>query len=333
MTGHWLLLLHTHFPLAALVSLETLRNALSTLGYPAVALFIMIESMGIPFPGETMLLLASFYAAVDQKLQIPIVIACAALGAIVGDNIGYLIGRSGGYALVRRFGRYVFLKPEHLERAEHFFRKHGDKTVFFGRFIAVLRAWAAFLAGVNRMPWHTFLIYNAAGGIVWSIIYGCLGFYAGHLLKNNFGAVEQIAKTISWGGAALIVVIVIIIYVLLRVRRRRQRQAEAAENNAQASEAENTPAQAATPISATDQQTETGTLAEQPSTPPAHPDISPIASASEQATAKPGEEKTTSETRDRKTIPVADLQSATENQEPERTVGTQQEALPSPDSK
>src|SRR6516162_7772586 len=83
-------------PLAALISLATLQNALSTLGYPAVALFIMIESAGIPFPGETMLLLASFYAAVDQKLQIPLVIACAALGAIIGDNIGYTVGKTGG---------------------------------------------------------------------------------------------------------------------------------------------------------------------------------------------------------------------------------------------
>src|SRR5258708_17715609 len=90
-------------PLASLVSLEFLRNALSTLGYPAVALFIMIESSGIPFPGETMLLLASFYAAVDQHLQIPLVIACAALGAIVGDNIGFQVGRTGGFILGKSY--------------------------------------------------------------------------------------------------------------------------------------------------------------------------------------------------------------------------------------
>jgi membrane protein DedA with SNARE-associated domain len=95
MSGHWLPIAHLHLqalyhlPLAGLVSLDTLRNALGTLGYPAVALFIMIESSGIPFPGETMLLLASFYAAVDHQLQIPLVIACASLGAIIGDNLGY----------------------------------------------------------------------------------------------------------------------------------------------------------------------------------------------------------------------------------------------------
>jgi membrane protein DedA with SNARE-associated domain len=225
MPGHWLLFVlpglqvFYHLPLAGLVSLDTLRNALGTLGYPAVALFIMIESSGIPFPGETMLLLASFYAAVDHQLQIPLVIACASLGAIIGDNLGYTIGRTGGYTLVRRFGRYVFLKEEHLRRAERFFQKHGDKTVFFGRFIAVLRAWAAFLAGVNHMRWSAFLIYNAAGGVLWAIVYGCLGFFAGRVFHDNFGAVERLAGTISWVGAGLLVVAIILLYILLRTRR------------------------------------------------------------------------------------------------------------------
>lgn len=219
-------------PLAALISLDTLRNLLGTLGYPAVSLFIMIESAGIPFPGETMLLLASFYAAVDHTLQIPIVIACAALGAIIGDNIGYLIGRTGGYALVQRFGHYVFLKPEHLQKAQNFFAKHGNKTVFFGRFFAILRAWAAFLAGVNRMPWPTFLFYNAAGGILWSIIFGLLGFYSGRIVHDNFGAVEQLAKTISWGGTALIAALVIAAYIFFRLRRKRRKEKHDTEEQA-----------------------------------------------------------------------------------------------------
>jgi membrane protein DedA with SNARE-associated domain len=225
---NWLPFLHHHvLPFAALISLDTLRQALSVLGYPAVTLFIMIESTGIPFPGETMLLLGSFYAAVDHQLQIPIVIACAACGAIIGDNFGYLIGRTGGYALVQRFGRYVFLKPHHLQKAQTFFAKHGNKTVFLGRFVAVLRAWAAFLAGVNRMRWSTFLVYNAAGGILWAIIYGCLGFFAGRLFHDNFGAVEQLAGTISWTGAVLIVVAVIIAYVVFRQRRKQRKQKQA----------------------------------------------------------------------------------------------------------
>lgn len=218
-----------HLPLASLLPLETLRNALNTFGYPAVAVFIMIESTGIPFPGETMLLFASFYAAVDQQLQIPLVIACAALGAIIGDNFGYTVGRTGGHAFVRRFGRYFFLKEKHLDHAERFFAKHGDKTVFFGRFIAILRAWAAFLAGVNRMHWTRFLIYNAAGGIIWAIAYGCLGFYAGRIFHDNFGAVEHLASTISWVGAGLIAAAIIAAYIFFRVRRHHHHKDETHE--------------------------------------------------------------------------------------------------------
>jgi membrane protein DedA with SNARE-associated domain len=207
-------------PLASLSILQILQNALNILGYPAVTLFVMIESSGIPFPGETMLLLASFYSAIDNHLQIPFVIACAALGAIVGDNLGYYIGRTGGKAIIERYGRYVFIKPEHLERGEKFFARYGDKTVFFGRFVAVLRAWAAFLAGVNRMHWRTFFIYNAAGGIVWATIYGLLGYYAGRFFHDNFTEVEHLARTISWTGAGIIAAGVIIAIIVYRVRRR-----------------------------------------------------------------------------------------------------------------
>src|SRR5437016_7661983 len=223
---HWLLLLHIGYlrllpePLAALISLETLQNALEVLGYPAVTLFIMIESSGLPFPGETMLLLASFYAAIDHQLKLPIIIACAAAGAIAGDNIGYFVGRTGGRAFVERFGRYLFLKPKHLDRAEKFFARHGNKTVFFGRFIAVLRAWAAFLAGVNHMNWRSFLIYNAAGGILWAIIYGTIGYVAGRVFHDNFTQVEHIAKTISWIGAGVIIATVITIFFVVRSRRK-----------------------------------------------------------------------------------------------------------------
>lgn len=225
---HWLLIftirlsLWQSMPLAALISLQTLQNALNIFGYPAVTVFIMIESSGIPFPGETMLLLASFSAAtITPQLQIPLVIACAALGAILGDNLGYLAGRTGGRALAQRFGRYVFLKPQHLDWAERFFAKHGNKTVFFGRFFAVLRAWAAFLAGINHMPWRIFLFYNAAGGIVWAIIFGTFGYVAGRVFKNNFPLVERIASTTGWIGAGFVVAAAVAIYIIYRVRRKR----------------------------------------------------------------------------------------------------------------
>jgi len=227
---YWLLVLHIKVflwlrePLAALISLATLQNALDNFGYAAVALFIMIESSGIPFPGETMLLLASFYAAVSHQLQIPLVIACAAFGAIIGDNIGYLIGRTGGRSIVVRYGRYVFIKPEHLVLAEAFFAKHGNKTVFFGRFITLLRAWAAFLAGVNHMHWRTFLFYNAAGGILWATIYGTLGYIAGRFFHDNFAQVERLATTLGWLGTGLIVVAVLTVLFVIRMRRHKHTQ-------------------------------------------------------------------------------------------------------------
>ena len=227
--------------LAALISVQTLQNILSVIGYPAVTLFIMIESSGIPFPGETMLLVASFFAP-TIPLSIPIVIACAALGAIIGDNLGYLAGRTGGRALALRYGKYIFLKPHHLDYAEKFFEKHGDKTVFLGRFVAILRAWSAFLAGVNHMQWRKFLIYNAAGGILWAIVYGTLGYVAGRFLHDNFAAVEHIASTLGWIGAGTVVVFAVAVLILLRLRRRkrmlaaieREAKADAPDNEEQA---------------------------------------------------------------------------------------------------
>lgn len=216
-------MLHT-LTLPSLISLQTLEQALAVAGYPAVTFFVMIESIGIPFPGETMLLLASFYAAIDHRLQIPIIIACAALGAILGDNIGYYIGRTGGRAFVQRYGRFFFVKPEHLASAERFFARHGNKTVFFGRFTTILRLWSAFLAGVNHMPWRTFLFYNALGGIIWSTIYGLLGYFAGQFFHDNFAQVQQLASTIGWVAGGLIVAVVVAVALFVWIRRRKKTQ-------------------------------------------------------------------------------------------------------------
>jgi membrane protein DedA with SNARE-associated domain len=219
----WLYHLVLQQSLSALLTfsiLGILQSTLNTLGYPAVTLFIMIESAGIPFPGETMLLLASFYSAIDNHLSLPIVIACAALGAIMGDNIGFYVGRTGGKAFIDRYGHYIHLKAKQLERAEKFFAKHGDKTVFFGRFVAVLRAWAAFIAGVNQMKWSTFFIYNATGGIVWAIVYGLLGYYAGRIFHNNFSQVEHLASQLSLILTITILAAAIGIFFLYRWRRK-----------------------------------------------------------------------------------------------------------------
>jgi membrane protein DedA with SNARE-associated domain len=222
--------------LGALISLQTLQNALNLLGYPAVTLFIMIESSGIPFPGETMLLLASFYAGTTGQLSIVGVLIACAIGAIVGDNLGYLAGRYGGRPFALRFGKYFFLKEKHLIAAEAFFVRHGDKTVFFGRFIAVLRAWAAFLAGVNRMRWPKFLLYNAAGGIAWTTIMGLFAYFAGKIIGNNFTVIERIGRGLGFFGLAVVVGPVLIWVIVKYVRKRRQERATAAEAAAAAAE-------------------------------------------------------------------------------------------------
>ena len=119
-----------------------LAHFLTAYGYGAVLLFVAIESMGIPFPGETMLLVAATYAGITYRLSLPLVIVAAASGAILGDNLGYWIGREGGYRLLRRYGRYLRLDERKVKLGQYLFRKHGGKVIFFGCFIAVLRAWA-----------------------------------------------------------------------------------------------------------------------------------------------------------------------------------------------
>ena len=224
--------------LGALISLQTLQDALGYFGYAAVVIFIMIESSGIPFPGETMLLFASFTAGLPgSHLSIVGVIIAAACGAILGDNLGYLAGRYGGRPFALRFGKYFFVKEHHLIAAEQFFVRHGDKTVFFGRFVAILRAWAAFLAGVNKMSWPKFLVYNAAGGICWATLMGLLGFFAGHAL-GDFSKVDSLGKALGFIGLAIVVGPIIYLFVRHKLRARKARQAAEAALAAATEESE-----------------------------------------------------------------------------------------------
>ncbi len=200
----------------------TIDHLLTTWGYWAVLLFVLIESTGIPFPGETMLITASIFAGTTHHLNIVLVIAAAATGAIVGDNFGYFIGREGGYRLLRRYGRYIRLDERKLKLGQYLFMKHGGKVVFFGRFVAVLRAWAAFLAGVNQMQWDRFFLFNAAGGILWATIYGIGGYILGSNINRFAGTVGIVLAVI----AALIIIGFLIF--LARNERRLEDEAEKA---------------------------------------------------------------------------------------------------------
>ena len=201
------------------VPLHDLQHLLTTYGYWAVFVFIAIESTGIPFPGETMLLVAAIYAGTTHHLSIPLVIVTAAGGAILGDNLGFLVGREGGYRLLRRYGRYIRLDERKLKLGQYLFMKHGGKVVFFGRFVAVLRAWAAFLAGTNRMRWPGFLLFNALGGIAWATLFGLGGYFLGDTIHRLTGPVAI---------TTIVLATLVIIAFLVFVRRNEQRlEAEA----------------------------------------------------------------------------------------------------------
>ena len=192
----------------------TIAQLLQTYGYWFLFVLVAIESFGVPLPGETALVTAASYAAL-ARLNIVFVIAAAASGAIVGDNGGYWLGRKGGIALVRRYGRHVGLTEAKLERARQFFERHGAKTVFFGRFIALLRSWAAALAGVACMPYAEFTVYNALGGVTWALLFGWLGYAFG----RNLPLLERYVAQLSV-ALVLLAALAVLVIVGLRVFRR-----------------------------------------------------------------------------------------------------------------
>ena len=197
-----------------------LQHFLMTYGYLAVFVFVAIESIGIPFPGETMLLVAAIDAGTTHQLSIVLVILAATCGAILGDNLGFWIGREGGYRLLRRYGRYIGFNERRVKLGLYLFRTQGGKIVFFGRFVAVLRAWAAFLAGVNRMQWSRFLVFNALGGVSWATLYGLGGYFLGEEIHRLTGPV---------GIVTIVLAVLIIIASLIFVRRQEKQLEEKAE--------------------------------------------------------------------------------------------------------
>ena len=152
-------------------------------------MLVMLESAGVPLPGETALVSAALYAGSTHDISIVAVVLVAATAAIVGDNFGYLIGRSIGIRLVARYGKYVRLDEPRLKVGQYVFLRHGGKIVFFGRFVAFLRAYAALLAGVNRMSWPHFLVMNALGGFCWAALFGGGAYLFGAQVKRVSGPV------------------------------------------------------------------------------------------------------------------------------------------------
>jgi membrane protein DedA with SNARE-associated domain len=183
-------------------------------GLPLLFLVIMLESFGLPLPGETALIAFGILAA-NGHYPIWEVIVVSAAAAIVGDNLGYwLIGRLGGRALFRRWSWLNAYADRVLPRAEKLMAKHGGKTVFFGRFITVLRYTAAWIAGLAHMEWWRFLFWNAAGGIIWAVAVGLVAFYAGH-------AAADAIQRYGLYAAGAIAAILIVGWLLVHFGRRR----------------------------------------------------------------------------------------------------------------
>jgi membrane protein DedA with SNARE-associated domain len=183
--------------------IETIKPLIAQHGYLAVFCIVALESSGIPLPGETALVLAAMFAGATGLLDIKLVIVMAAAGAILGDNVGFWAGRRFGLPMLLRHGHKLGLTDDRIKLGQYLFDHHGAKIVFFGRFIALLRIFAAFLAGVNRYSWGQFMFYNATGGIVWAIIFGLGGFAFGDAFERVAGPAGKIMLALAAMGVAL----------------------------------------------------------------------------------------------------------------------------------
>lgn len=193
--------------------IATFLDVAENVGYPIVFALIAIETMGIPVPGETALVTAGIVAS-RGRLEIEVVIALAAAAAILGDNVGFAIGRKLGRKLLTAPGPLLHHRRRVIAIGEPFFDRHGPKAVFLGRWVSGLRITAAWMAGVTKMPWPTFLFWNALGGIAWAISIGLLAYFVGH-------SAETIIHVAGLGGAAAVVLAGIVVWLVLWIRRRR----------------------------------------------------------------------------------------------------------------
>ncbi len=195
----------------------TIAPTLDHYGYLAVAAFIMLEDFGIPLPGETVLIAAALYAGTG-RLNIVAVGVVAVLAAVIGDNIGYAIGRIGGRALVLRFGKYVWLTGERLEKAERFFARFGGQIVVVARFIEGLRQANGIIAGLAEMHWLRFVAFNTLGAVLWVGTWTTLGYLAGDHIVTIYNYFTRYSLYVLI--AAAIAVAALIVRAAIRRRRR-----------------------------------------------------------------------------------------------------------------
>ncbi|HEX3818892.1 MAG TPA: DedA family protein [Candidatus Sulfotelmatobacter sp.] len=194
--------------------LDLLRNAVVHYGYWAVGAALLLENAGIPVPGETILLIASFLAYSQHELQLSWIIVVATLAATIGDNLGFALGYYGGRPLFERYRSFFRIPEATLDRGEKLFTRYGAVTVFFARFLFGMRIIAGPMAGVLRMPWRKFLTYNFLGAAVWvTVISG-----AGYLFGQHWGRLQRNIKRLD----VAVVILLVLALALLWLRNRRR---------------------------------------------------------------------------------------------------------------
>lgn len=200
--------------------LETAQPYLSQYGYAAIFLGVMLEDFGVPLPGETLLLAGAFSASRGQ-MSFALVMLLAWAGAVVGDNVGYALGRFGGRRLVLRYGRYVRITGERLDRVDRFFARWGGLVVVVARFVELLRQLNGLVAGIGRMSWPRFLAYNALGAALWVGFWGSAAYFFGSHLGVVLAFLDAHRTAFLAGGGGLVLVLVA---AWAWRRRRRHRQ-------------------------------------------------------------------------------------------------------------
>jgi membrane protein DedA with SNARE-associated domain len=199
--------------------LQTLEPTLDNYGYLAVAGFVLVEDFGVPVPGETILILGAVYAGTG-RLNILLVALIGFLAAALGDNIGFAIGHLGGRRLVERFGRYILLTPERLQKATDFFERHGGKIVVVARFIEGLRQANGIIAGITGMHWAKFLAFNALGAALWVAVWTSVGYFSGSHINTIYNTATHYSTYL-----AVAVAVFILAYITRRLWKHRHRWA------------------------------------------------------------------------------------------------------------
>ncbi len=199
--------------------LHSLEPTLNQYGYLAVTGLVMVEDFGVPVPGETILILGAVYAGTG-RLNIVLVALLGFVGALIGDNVGFAIGHFGGRRLAERYGRYVFLTPERLDKATLFFDHHGGKIIIIARFVEGLRQANGIIAGTSGMHWLRFLIFNAIGAALWVLVWTSVGYLSGSHINAIYNAATRYDRYL-----AIVVGVLLLAYIARRVMRVRRARA------------------------------------------------------------------------------------------------------------